>query len=414
MTKHVVVIGAGIVGVSTGIWLRRMGAEVTIVDKGAPGQGTSFGNAGILASCAVVPVTTPGLLMKGPGMLLDRDFPLFMRWSYLPKLLPWLVRYLRNANDSDTRRIIKGVAGIVGDSVEQHQSLTDGLAAAQEFVTPSDYVFAYKDKASFDKDKYVWDRRREEGFVPEILQGQQVRDYDSAYGPAIDCLAVMKEHGFITDPGNYVAALADAFVAMGGTLMQAEVKDVTLDGGRISQVETSTGPVLCDTAVLAGGVWSKPLMKKLGINVPLESERGYHIVFEDPQGGPKKPSMIASGKFVATPMKAGLRCAGIVEFGGLEAGMSDAPLDLLRRTVREAFPNLTWKSEEPWLGHRPATTDSLPLIGEVNSTGVFAAFGHQHIGLTAGPKTGRIVAGMITNQPTNLDVTAYAPQRFNQ
>jgi D-amino-acid dehydrogenase len=124
--------------------------------------------------------------------------------------------------------------------------------------------------------------------------------------------------------------------------------------------------------------------------------------------------MISSGKFVATPMKAGLRCAGIVELGGLEAGPSEAPFALLRRQIKEAFPLLEFDREETWMGHRPATTDSLPLIGQVRQTGVYTAFGHQHVGLTAGPKTGRMVAGLIANQPTNQDLTPFAPHRFGR
>jgi D-amino-acid dehydrogenase len=167
-----------------------------------------------------------------------------------------------------------------------------------------------------------------------------------------------------------------------------------------------------DAVVLASGAWSKQLMSKLGVSVPLESERGYHIVMKNASGAPRVPSMISSGKFVATPMARGLRCAGIVELGGLEAGPSDAPFAMLRRKISEAFPNLEFDSEETWMGHRPATTDSLPLIGQVRETGVYTAFGHQHVGLTAGPKTGRIVASLISDQPTNQNLTAYSPHRF--
>jgi D-amino-acid dehydrogenase len=181
---------------------------------------------------------------------------------------------------------------------------------------------------------------------------------------------------------------------------------------KLSAVLTTQGRIDCDDVVLATGVWSKPMMAKLGLTVPLESERGYHIVFEDATGGPRNPTMIASGKFVATPMAQGLRCAGIVEFGGLKAGPSRAPLALLRRQARAAFPHLAAKSEIEWLGHRPAPSDSLPLIGQIGQSRVFTAFGHHHIGLTGGPKTGRLVAGMITGQPANIDLTAYHPQRF--
>tara|TARA_R110002049_G_scaffold117332_2_gene270594 strand:- start:185445 stop:186701 length:1257 start_codon:yes stop_codon:yes gene_type:complete len=411
MTRHVVVIGAGIVGVSTAIWLKRAGADVTLIDRGEPGRGTSHGNGGVLAACAMVPVTAPGLLRKAPAMLRDPEFPLFLRWPYLPRLLPWLRRYMANANDADTRRIAAALTPIVSDSVDQHKALCRDLGLGA-WVSDSDYCFAYTNRSLFEAERYTWALRAQAGFVPDLIEGDAVRDYDPAYGPDITCLARLRDHGFITDPGGYVRALAKAFDDMGGTIRQAEVKDFDLTDGRITAVQTTEGGLPCDDVVLATGVWSKSLMRKLGLNVPLESERGYHIVFENAQGGPAQPTMVAAAKFVATPMAQGLRCAGIVEFGGLDAGPSKAPLALLRRQAKAAFPHLTATNEIEWLGHRPAPSDSLPLIGQIGTSRVFTAFGHHHIGLTGGPKTGRLIAGMITGQPPNMDMAAYHPQRF--
>lgn len=411
MTKHVIVIGAGIVGVSSAIWLKRFGHDVTIIDRDGPGQGTSYGNAGLLAACAMVPVTTPGLIAKAPKMLLDPDSPLFLRWTYLPKLAPWLVRYLKHANDPDTRRISSDLAEITSDTVDQHFELTEGLRA-REYLYKSDYVFAYSTQKEFNKDRYTWELRRDHGFVPTVIEGPAVQEFDPCFGPKITCLAVVKDHGFVTDPGGYIAALAKEFEGMGGRVIAATVEDIETTTPARPKVVTSTGPMDADAVVLASGAWSKQLMSKLGVNVPLESERGYHIVMKNALGGPRVPSMISSGKFVATPMARGLRCAGIVELGGLKAGPSNAPFALLRRKISEAFPNLEFDSEETWMGHRPATTDSLPLIGQVRETGVYTAFGHQHVGLTAGPKTGRIVASLIADQPTNQDLTSYSPHRF--
>jgi D-amino-acid dehydrogenase len=199
---------------------------------------------------------------------------------------------------------------------------------------------------------------------------------------------------------------------MGGKFIQTEVKDFTLDKGTVSAVDTSAGRIYCDKAVVSSGVWSKPLMAKLGLNVPLEAERGYHIVFKEPSQRPNNPMMLTAGKFVATAMDQGVRCAGVVEFGGLNETPSKAPLNLLRRKVQELFPDLTYASQEEWLGFRPAPTDSLPLIGELNGTGVFAAFGHHHIGLTGGPKTGRLVADMIAQNHSNHDMRPFEPMRF--
>ncbi len=408
---HVVIIGAGIVGVSTAIWLRRAGVGVTVIDKQEPGEGTSFGNGGVLASCAIVPVTMPGIIGKSPKMLLDPNFPLFLRWSYLPKLTPWLLKYLSNANDSDTRRIAKGLEGLTSDSVDQHLSLVKGTRA-EPFMVQSDYSYAYKSRAAFDADSYVWDLRREAGFVPELIEGGAVREFEPLLSPKLEMLAVLQDHGFVRDPGAYVKALAKEAQALGATLLQAEVKDFTLTDGRVSVVETDQGPVECSGVVLAAGVWSKALAKKLGLSVPLESERGYHIVFKSPSQDLRNPVMITTGKFVATPMASGMRCAGIVEFGGLEAEASPKPIEFLKRQVAETFPDLSYGEIETWFGHRPAPSDSLPLIGEIKNTGVFTAFGHHHVGLTSGPKTGRIISDMITQGAHNTDLRIYSPNRF--
>ncbi|WP_114284678.1 NAD(P)/FAD-dependent oxidoreductase [Candidatus Halocynthiibacter alkanivorans] len=410
-TSHTIVIGAGIVGVSTAIWLRRGGQDVTLIDRGIPGMGTSFGNAGVLAACSVAPVTAPGLVLKGPGLLLDPNFPLFLRWSYLPRLAPWLFRYLSHANDRDTRRIAKGLTTIVADSVEQHRALTEGTDAAR-WVRKCNYAFAYKDRAAFDADAYTWGLRREAGFVPELVEGRDVQDMEPALGPVSQLLAVMKDHGFVLNPADYVAELAAVFTGMGGRVVQATVKDFDLSGGTIRAVDTDQGRFDCDTAVLAAGVWSKPLLAKLGLNVPMETERGYHIDYAQPTERPAFPVMVAAGKFVASPVGEGLRCAGVVEFGGLDAGLSKAPLALLRKKVRETFPKMRAESETEWMGHRPAPSDSLPLIGEVGTSGVYTAFGHHHIGLTSGPKTGRMVADLICGRPPNYDLSPYEPKRF--
>lgn len=411
--KQIIVVGAGIVGAASAIWLRRAGHEVTLVDKGAPGMGASYGNGGVLAACAMVPVTTPGLIMKGPKLLLDPNFPLFMRWSYLPKLIPWMARYMSNANDKDTRRIARGLTTIVADSLEQHQALTAGTQA-EKWVQESEYSFAYPDRAAFKADAYTWELRREAGFVPELIEGPAVQEKEPILAKSINLLAVTKNHGFILNPANYVKDLVKVLEAEGGKFIRAEVKDFDTSGGQVSAVETDQGRMECARVVLASGVWSKPLMDKLGLNVPLEAERGYHIIYREPTQRPNAPMMVATGKFVATPTDEGLRCAGFVEFGGLSPKMSKVALKLMRKKVGEVFPEMKAAVEEEWLGFRPATADSLPLVGEVGNTGIFAAFGHQHIGLTGGPKTGRLVADMVSGNSMNIDTTPFAPERFSK
>ncbi len=410
--ETVAVIGAGIVGVSTAVWLQRDGFDVVLIDKLGPAEGTSHGNGGVLASCAVVPVTVPGLMFKAPGMLLDPLSPLFLKWGYMPKLTPWLLRYMMNATEKANRRVGAALTQLLGDSVEQHLALAAGTPA-EKYVVPSDYVFVYADRAAYESDAYVWKLRKEFGFTWELLDRDAFRVYDPAFGDGYDFAVRMPDHGHITDPGMHVKALADHVVANGGRLVIAEARDVAYEGGKVVGVDTNEGLIAADKVVMATGVWSKPLCKKLGLDVPLETERGYHIELVEPSVMPRSPMMVTTGKFVATPMEGRLRCAGIVEFGGLDAEPSEAAFKLLLHRIHEALPGIEYKEVVRWMGHRPAPSDSIPLIGEVpGKPGVYLGFGHHHIGLTGGPKTGRMLADMISGRRSNADLTLYDPARF--
>ncbi|WP_193183173.1 NAD(P)/FAD-dependent oxidoreductase [Nisaea sediminum] len=410
--KHVIIVGAGIVGVSTAIWLQRDGHDVTLVDKVGPAGGTSYGNAGLLASASIVPVTAPGLLKKVPKMLFNPDQPLFLRWSYLPKLMPFLFKYLAHANAEDAKRISDALYDIVGDSVADHQALAAGTGA-ERWIVPQEYVFAYSDKAAYDGDAFGWSIRRDRGFVCEELDEAALRAQEPALSGDFRYGVRIPNHGRITDPGAYVKALAAHVVAEGGRIVEAEVNDIVRENGRATGVRAGGETISGDAVVVALGAWSGKLCKQLGLEVPLESERGYHLEFWEPSVMPKTPVMITTGKFLLTPMEGRLRAAGVVEFGGLEAPPSEAPFALLRKAVRKAVPGLTFKEETTWMGHRPATTDSIPVIGEAPGVpGAFLGFGHQHVGLTGGPKTGRILAQLIGGKTPNMDLTRYSPSRF--
>ncbi|MEP4197304.1 MAG: FAD-dependent oxidoreductase [Aliishimia sp.] len=410
--KTVAVIGAGIVGVSTAIWLQRDGHKVILIDRLEPGEGTSYGNGGVLASCSMVPVTGPGLIKRAPKMLFSPNQPLFMKWGYFPKLLPWLVKYLSHANAHDTKRIAKAVAGLVGDSLSEHQAISAGTGA-EKWIVPSDYLYVYNDRAHFKGDAFGWGIRAEHGYVWEELEGAAFKAYDPVFADDLGFAVQLGDHGRITDPGQYVKDLAGHLQREGGQVVTGDVSDIERENGQVSGVRVGGELLTCDAVVLATGVWSGPLADKLGLNVPMETERGYHLELWDPSHMPKSPVMIASGKFVATPMEGRLRLAGVVEFGGLDAPASKAPIDLLRKNIKAAMPGLTWARETEWMGHRPAPADSIPVIGAVPGwNGVYTGFGHHHIGLTSGPKTGRLLAQMITGKKPNLDLSPYSPARY--
>ena len=413
MIKTIAIIGSGIVGVSTAIWAIRDGHKVILIDREGPAAGTSFGNGGVLASCSVLPLSTPGLARKAPGMLLDPNQPLFMKWRYLPKLAPYLIRFLKHANAKDARKRAESMAPIIGDSLNDHQALAAGTGA-ESYIVPSDYLFLYNNRAHYASDAFSWGVRRDLGFSWDELEAEVFADYDPVFSPEIGFAARLGDHGRISDPGGYVRALAAHAEKQGAQVLKTEITDFVYEGARLKGVRANGETISCDTAVVATGVWSGPLARKLGLKVPLETERGYHLELWDPNIMPRSPVMVTSGKFVITPMDGRLRLAGIVEFGGLNAPPSKAPIALLKRNVRAAIPGLTWEHSQEWMGHRPVMADSTPLIGEVpGRKGTFLGFGHDHVGLTGGPKTGRLLAQLISEKKPNFDMSPYAPSRYS-
>lgn len=414
MIEKIAVIGAGIVGVSTAIWLQRDGHDVALIDRNDPGEPaqTSYGNAGILAAASIIPVPVPGLLAKVPKMLMDPLGPLHLKWSYLPRLLPWLVPFLRRANASDVKKTAEALAMLLSDTVEQHRAISAGTAA-ERFIENGIYATLYRSREACEADAWAHDLRREHGARIEFRDRARLLQDDPDLGTHYNYAACHLDHGWIRDPGNYVSALAGHFRQEGGAFIQGEVEDISRTAGGC-EVRVAGDAHIFDKAVLAGGAWSAKLAGKLGHKPMLESERGYHIVLKQPTSKPPFPYMLSDAKFVTTPMDGGLRCAGQVEFGGLEAGPSEKPFRIVHTRVRELYPNLEWETEERWLGHRPSTVDSLPFIGpSPKSDSIYFAFGAQHIGLTSGPKTGRLIADLIGNRVPNSDLSPFRVGRFD-
>jgi len=408
----VIIVGAGIVGVSTAIWLQRAGIKSILVDRKGPAGGTSYGNAGVLASASVVPVTVPGLIGKAPKMLLDRDQPLFLNWSYLPRLLPWLSRYLAHCKPEEVERIATALAPIVGNSLGDHRALANGTGA-EKYISPDDYVYVYQDRAHFESDAFGWQVRERHGFRWDEIEGDSLREFDPLFGTALKFAASVKDHGRISDPGAYVTQLADHITGSSGELVIGDVEQVLFENGRVRGVRVNGRDIQGRATVLASGVWSAELLKTLGYKIPLESERGYHIELVSASHQPRYPSMIASGKFVMTPMDGRVRLAGMVEFGGLVAGPNQRPVEFLHRQLNALVPDMQWDDTREWLGHRPATIDSIPVIGSISGAAdLYVGFGHQHVGLTGGPRTGQLLAQLISEGKADTDLSAYRHDRF--
>lgn len=410
----VIVIGAGILGVASAIQLQRRGFAVTIVDRLAPGEGTSSGNAGVLAGCSMVPVPVPGLLAKAPKMLLDPDGPLFLKWGYLPRLLPFLVPYLRNGTEARVRHIAGALAHLVVDTADEHRGLAAGTGA-ERWLTDDDYMFVYRDRSGYEADTLTWALRREHwphGW--DEIDGPALRELGPDISPDYGFAVRFGHHGMCKSPGRYTKALAEHFTREGGRIVRGEVTDVAAPKDGAISVTVSGETMKADRLVVAAGAYSARIAAMLGEDFNLEAERGYHVEFTGPNRNVPFPTMVADGKFVASPIGEGLRLAGLVEFGGLEAGASEAPIAMLKRGVARLLPGFEYQSHTEWLGYRPATTDSLPVIGaRAGRPNVAYAFGHHHIGLTGAPKTARLLAALMSGETPNVDMAAYSPDRFS-
>ena len=410
--KSIVVVGAGIVGVSTALWLQKQGEEVILIDSSQPGTGASFGNAGLLAQWAMVPVNVPELWKSAPKYLLNKSSPVFMRWSYFPKLFPWLAKFMANATEKRSNKIIENLTPLVQDAVDQHQNLVKGTQAAK-WLRDSKFSYVYRTHDAFKADTYGWEIKSNLGFIPNLVLGDDVREEEPILSPDIRCMAVLEGQGHITNPLGYVTELFEVFQKNGGKFINKAVKNFNIIHDQIHSVQLEDEEILCQKAVVTSGIWSKNLIKNLKINVPLETERGYHVIYEKPSVQPRNPMMITEGKFGVTPMTTGLRCAGTVELGGLNASASKKPIDFIKKISLKTFPDLKFEKTSEWMGFRPTLPDSLPMIGEIQNTGIFTCFGHQHIGMTSGPKTGFILSQLVTDKKPNLDISGYSPERFN-
>ena len=410
--KTIIVIGAGIVGVSTAIWLQRSGFKVTIIDQKGPATGASHGNAGILAASSIIPVPNPSLIKKLPFYLLSKDSPVFFKMSYLPKMFPFLISYLSKSNLREVNKYAERMTPLIFDTVCQHKSLAKGTGA-EKFISYQDYCFGYETEENFLNDKKVWKLRQKHGLPFEVVNGNEFSNFDPFYKDLFDVIVKCKNHGKINDPGLYVKTLCDHFLSQGGELIISKVNDISSKNLNDVIVKIESDSLIANKIIVATGAWSKKILKKFKIKMPLESERGYHVEYVEPNFYPKVPMMLTSKKFVITPMDGRIRVAGLVEFAGLKTLKRKPPLNLLKNKIKVLFPNLECKEKIEWLGHRPALVDSLPMLGYLDKNKqILVAFGHQHLGLTAGAKTGRIVSDLIIGNDIKLKISNYRPNRF--
>lgn len=411
-SADVTVIGAGIVGVCTALSLREKGAAVRLVDRNAPGTGASFGNAGVVSPWSCVPQSLPGTWKNVPKWLLDPDGPLTVKPSHLLRFLPWALRFLRAGKVQNVWQTSAAMNALVHPNIEIYRRHLAGTGH-EGLLQDSWYVQVFRSVDPPSLKSIGWQLRQQINAPVELVDGDQLREIEPDLASDFTGAVLIKDQARVLAPGRLCEVLAEKFAQMGGEIVRAEIQGISPDPDGGWQIKTAKKTELSGTVVLAAGAWSHRLLSPLGIEVPLEAERGYHVLFKDPGVTLRHSVMDMEAMFVASSMEMGLRSAGTAEFAGLDAALNKRRAEALARHTRRMLPKLGDETPEIWMGPRPSMPDSLPCIGGVpGHPGLIAAFGHSHYGLGMAPKTGQLVAELATGQQPNTDLTPYRIDRF--
>jgi len=408
----VTIIGAGIVGICCALSLLEKGLSVRLIDKGEPGQATSYGNAGVISPWSCVPQSMPGLWRDIPGWLFDPNGPVAVRWRYLPKLLPWTLKFLRAGRADQVARIADAMAALNRPNVDLYRHHLAGTGH-EALVGHSWYIYAHRKAADANLDTLGWRLRIKHGAPVERVGGEELRAIEPALSPDFKAGILMKDQARALLPGRLGQVLADKARSMGAKVDRLAVSRIEPNPEGGWRLQTEQGSEDAAILVIATGPWSTQLLKPLGINLPLEYERGYHMEFHEPGLTISNSIMDVDRKFVTSAMENGIRSAGTAEFGGLDAPPDMRRAQILKNLTKQMLPGLNTENTSEWSGVRPSFPDSLPCIGKLPGyENLFAAFGHSHYGLGMAPGTGRLVADLVTGTTPNVDVSPYKAERF--
>jgi len=412
MAERATIIGAGIVGICTAISLLEKGFDVLLIDRNEPAEGASHGNAGVVSPWTCVPQSMPGVWRSIPKWLFDPEGPIALKWSYLPKFIPWAIKFLEAGKEEGLPAIADAMQALNRPNVDLYRQLLEGTGS-EHLIVESMYVHVSRNEDAVDLNSLAWNLRKERGVPIEVVGPERLREVEPDLSPAYKTGVLMKGQARAIDPGGVGKALAEKAKRMGADFLKAGVHRIEQSPTGEWNIHTDAGERKAINLIIAAGAWSARLLEPLGYDLPLEAERGYHLIFENPGITVNNSIMDADAKFVASSMAAGVRCAGTAEFAGLDALPDYRRAQVFARLAKHLFPDINTKDTIEWMGSRPSFPDSLPCLGEIPSKkGLFCAFGHSHYGFGMAPNTGRVVASIVTGEPVNIDLTPYQISRF--
>ena len=405
------IIGAGIQGVCNALFLQKKGYDVTLFDRTDPGNNSaSYGNAGHFSPYASVSLNRPDVLLDVPAMLLSSRGPLALKWNYVPKMIPWFVKFLFNCSKNKMMHTAKYM----------HQILDIALPAFDQLFEDIDIKGLVEKKGIL----YIWDKtnlksreleinmRKEIGVEQQVVTPKEIHDLEPNIKPFYHGGVYYNYARHARDPKKILLKLFDLFLKKGGKFLKLNINDLDFDEEK-PVVRSEAQRFIFDKLVICCGAFSKRLTDKLHENIPLDTERGYHIHFKNCENLISRPVVYQNRGFGMTPMEQGLRVVGTVEFGGINNPLSKSRIKNLVLNAKDMLDGLSEHTDE-WLGFRPTLPDFLPVIGpSKNYKNVFYSFGHHHLGWTLGAISGKIISKMIADEKTNLDLQPYSSERFS-
>ena len=404
------IIGAGIQGVCSALFLQRKGYQVTLFDRDEPGNAASYGNAGHFSPYASVSLNRTDILTDVPSMLLSSRGPLALKWNYVPKMIPWFSRFILNCGKEKMMHTAKYMHQILDQSLPAFDELfdeinLDGLVENNGVL----YVWTNKSKKSRELEIKI---REELGVKQKLVNAKEIHDLEPNIKPFYDNGVFYDYARHARNPKKILIKLFENFINKGGKFLKLNIQNIDFDENK-PVLRSEIQRFIFDKLVITCGAFSKKLTDKLHENIPLDTERGYHVHFEGCENLISRPVVYADRGFGMTPMEQGLRVVGTVEFGGLKNPLSKSRIKNLILNAKDMLDGLPEHKDE-WLGFRPSLPDFLPVIGpSKNYENVFYSFGHHHLGWTLGAISGKIISKMIDNENTNLNLKPYSSIRFS-
>ena len=406
------VIGAGIQGICISLCLIKKGFKVTLIDRDDPGkESASYGNAGHFSPYASVPINRPDILVDVPSMLMSSTGPLALKWNYLPKMIPWFLKFIKNCSKKKMMHTAKYMHQILDLALPAYDELfqdidVSGLVESKGIM----YFWTNKDLKSRELEIKI---RNDLGVKQQLLTPHEIHDLEPHIKKIYHGGVLYSNAKHARNPKKILLKLFELFISKGGKFKKQNVKSINFTSDNKPIIITDLNSYNFDKAVIACGAFSKKLTDLTNEKIPLDTERGYHVHFKGYDHLLSRPVIFLNKGFGITPMEQGLRAVGTVEFGGLNNPASKKRILNLVNNAKYLFPELK-EHEDEWLGFRPTLPDFLPVLGpSKNHKNLFYSFGHHHLGWTLGAISGKIIAGMIAGENTNLDLSAYTSQRFS-